>query len=100
MAEQSRSGRDRVRRRHSGTAAEAGGPAEDGRIAEPPAGEEAPAGGATPEDRAESDAERRRRRAAFLHELAEARELRARVHPRRTKERRMREAARMRTFRF
>ncbi|AUG78361.1 hypothetical protein CFP65_3571 [Kitasatospora sp. MMS16-BH015] len=48
----------------------------------------------------ESEAERRRRRAVFLRELAEARELRARVQPRRTKERRMREALRMRTFRI
>ncbi|WP_354641421.1 hypothetical protein [Kitasatospora camelliae] len=48
----------------------------------------------------ETDAERRKRRAVFLRELAEARELRARVQPRRTKERRMREAMRMRTFRI
>ncbi|MFB7950429.1 hypothetical protein ACFC6L_36645 [Kitasatospora phosalacinea] len=53
----------------------------------------------TPETEAETDAERRKRRAVFLRELAEARELRARVQPRRTKERRMREALRMRTFR-
>ncbi|RKE20109.1 hypothetical protein [Streptomyces sp. TLI_171] len=49
---------------------------------------------------AETDAQRRKRRAVFLRELAEARELRARVQPRRTKERRMREALRMRTFRI
>jgi hypothetical protein len=48
----------------------------------------------------ETEAERRRRRAVFLRELAEARELRARVQPRKTKERRMREALRMRTFRI
>ncbi|MFG2823158.1 hypothetical protein ACGFX4_27470 [Kitasatospora sp. NPDC048365] len=48
----------------------------------------------------ETEAERRKRRAVFLRELAEARELRARVQPRRTKERRMREAMRMRTFRI
>ncbi|MFF0292972.1 hypothetical protein ACFYST_07245 [Kitasatospora sp. NPDC004614] len=48
----------------------------------------------------DADADRRRRRAVFLRELAEARELRARVQPRRTKERRMREAMRMRTFRI
>ncbi|WP_441251482.1 hypothetical protein [Kitasatospora sp. McL0602] len=48
----------------------------------------------------ETEAQRRRRRAVFLRELAEARELRARVQPRRTKERRMREALRMRTFRI
>ncbi|MGW4895280.1 hypothetical protein ACWEQL_23865 [Kitasatospora sp. NPDC004240] len=48
----------------------------------------------------ETEAERRKRRAVFLRELAEARELRERVQPRRTKERRMREAMRMRTFRI
>ncbi|MFJ1753909.1 hypothetical protein [Kitasatospora sp. NPDC088134] len=53
-----------------------------------------------PESGAETAAERRKRRAVFLRELAEARELRARVQPRRTKERRMREALRMRTFRI
>ena len=51
-------------------------------------------------DHPETETERRRRRALFLRELAEARELRARVQPRRTKERRMREAMRMRTFRI
>ncbi len=51
-------------------------------------------------DPPENEAQRRRRRATFLRELAEARELRARVQPRRTKERRMREALRMRTFRI
>jgi hypothetical protein len=51
-------------------------------------------------DNAESDADRRRRRARFLRELAEARALRARVQPRRTKvERLRRHALRMRTFR-
>ncbi|MER8186704.1 hypothetical protein [Kitasatospora sp. NPDC094015] len=48
----------------------------------------------------ETAADRRKRRAVFLRELAEARELRARVQPRRTKERRLREAMRMRTFRI
>ena len=48
----------------------------------------------------ETPAERRRRRAAFLRELTEARELQARVHPRRTKNERMRQAVRMRTFRI
>ncbi|MFI6444989.1 hypothetical protein [Kitasatospora sp. NPDC050543] len=48
----------------------------------------------------ETETERRKRRAVFLRELTEARELRARVQPRRTKERRMREAMRMRTFRI
>ncbi|MGN5379319.1 hypothetical protein ACQ4WX_24455 [Streptomyces lasalocidi] len=47
-----------------------------------------------------SDAERRRRRAEFLRDLAEARELRARVQPRRAKAARLRHAQRMRTFRW
>ena len=49
--------------------------------------------------RPETALERRRRRAAFLRELTEARELRARLYPRRTKAARMRQAVRMRTFR-
>ncbi|MCL6668317.1 hypothetical protein ACFV29_33495 [Streptomyces sp. NPDC059690] len=58
-----------------------------------------------PESRAdtsqqETDAERRRRRARFLRELAEARELRDRVQPRRAKVARLRHAMRMRTFRW
>ncbi|MFJ3306174.1 hypothetical protein ACIPSA_24210 [Streptomyces sp. NPDC086549] len=48
----------------------------------------------------ETDAERRRRRALFLRELAEARELRDRVQPRRAKAARLRHAMRMRTFRW
>jgi hypothetical protein len=47
----------------------------------------------------ESAAERRRRRAAFLAELAEARALRERVAPRRARTARLRAALRMRTFR-
>jgi hypothetical protein len=47
-----------------------------------------------------SDAERRRRRARFLRDLAEARELRDRVQPRRVKTARLRHAMRMRTFRW
>ncbi|MBK3645292.1 MULTISPECIES: hypothetical protein [unclassified Streptomyces] len=58
-----------------------------------------------PESRAdtsqqETDIERRRRRARFLRELAEARELRDRVQPRRAKAARLRHAMRMRTFRW
>ncbi|MEU1051663.1 hypothetical protein [Streptomyces sp. NPDC005876] len=49
---------------------------------------------------AEPDAERRRRRARFLRELAEARELRDRVQPRRAKVARLRQALRMSTFRW
>ncbi|MFE9453070.1 hypothetical protein [Streptomyces sp. NPDC006739] len=49
---------------------------------------------------AETDAERRRRRAQFLRDLAEARELRDRVQPRRAKAARLRHAMRMRTFRW
>ncbi|MGC9500820.1 hypothetical protein [Streptomyces sp. WG7] len=48
----------------------------------------------------EGDAERRRRRAQFLRDLAEARELRDRVQPRRAKAARLRHAMRMRTFRW
>ncbi|WJV47700.1 hypothetical protein [Streptomyces flavofungini] len=50
--------------------------------------------------RRETEAERRRRRAQFLHELTEARELRARVTPRRARAARLRQAMRMRTFRW
>ncbi|MEU9096708.1 hypothetical protein [Streptomyces sp. NPDC048361] len=48
----------------------------------------------------ESDAERRRRRAHFLRELHEAKALRDRVQPRRARAARMRQAMRMRTFRW
>lgn len=44
--------------------------------------------------------ERRRRRAVFLRELAEARQLRERVQPRRTRNERLRQSLRMRTFRI
>ncbi|MEU9474199.1 hypothetical protein [Streptomyces sp. NPDC048191] len=47
-----------------------------------------------------TDAERRQRRAQFLRDLAEARELRARVQPRRAKAARLRHEMRMRTFRW
>ncbi|MGP3978498.1 hypothetical protein ACTWQF_31720 [Streptomyces sp. 8N114] len=48
-----------------------------------------------------ADAERLRRRARFLRELNEAKELRERVHPRRSRAvRRRRQALRMRTFRW
>ncbi|MFC4328744.1 hypothetical protein ACFPC0_13045 [Streptomyces andamanensis] len=49
---------------------------------------------------ADTEAERRRRRAQFLRDLAEARELRDRVQPRRAKAARLRHAMRMRTFRW
>ncbi|WP_405645839.1 hypothetical protein [Streptomyces sp. NBC_00019] len=52
------------------------------------------------ESQPETDAERRRRRAQFLRDLAEARELRDRVQPRRAKAARLRHAMRMRTFRW
>ncbi|MER5184869.1 hypothetical protein ABT009_42430 [Streptomyces sp. NPDC002896] len=48
----------------------------------------------------EREAERRRRRAQFLRDLHEARELRDRVQPRRARAARMRQAMRMRTFRW
>ncbi|WP_314177936.1 hypothetical protein [Streptomyces winkii] len=60
------------------------------------------AGGGTagrPRD-AETDADRLRRRANFLRERNEARELRDRVQPRRSRTARMRQAMRMRTFRW
>jgi hypothetical protein len=48
-----------------------------------------------------ADPDRSRRRAQFLRELYEARELRARVQPRRARAARMRrQAVRMRTFRW
>ncbi|WEO96549.1 hypothetical protein A6P39_022360 [Streptomyces sp. FXJ1.172] len=47
-----------------------------------------------------TDAERRRRRAQFLRDLAEARALRDRVQPRRAKAARLRHELRMRTFRW
>ncbi|GAA2314785.1 hypothetical protein OKJ48_04900 [Streptomyces kunmingensis] len=56
--------------------------------------------GPVPGEPMESDAERRRRRALFLRELTEARELRARVQPRRARAARMRRQMRMRTFRW
>jgi hypothetical protein len=59
-----------------------------------------PVGGPVPGEAMESDAERRRRRALFLRELTEARELRARVQPRRARAARMRRQMRMRTFRW
>ncbi|MFI1754688.1 hypothetical protein [Streptomyces sp. NPDC020571] len=55
---------------------------------------------AVPEEEREREAERRRRRAQFLRDLAEARQLRDRVQPRRVKTARLRHAMRMRTFRW
>jgi hypothetical protein len=48
----------------------------------------------------ERGVERRRKRALFLRELHEARELRDRVKPRRARAARMRQQMRMRTFRW
>ncbi|WP_428953687.1 hypothetical protein [Streptomyces sp. cg35] len=61
---------------------------------------EGPDRGPEPGEPMESDAERRRRRAMFLRELTEARELRDRVQPRRARAARMRQQMRMRTFRW
>lgn len=47
-----------------------------------------------------SEQERRRKRASFLRELDEARELRDRVQPRRARAARLRQQMRMRTFRW
>ncbi|MFJ1858568.1 hypothetical protein ACIOHA_14810 [Streptomyces anulatus] len=52
------------------------------------------------EDAQESDVARRRRRAQFLRELHEAKQLRDRVQPRRARAARMRQQMRMRTFRW
>ncbi|WP_406382739.1 hypothetical protein [Streptomyces sp. NBC_01618] len=52
------------------------------------------------EDLRETEAARRRRRAQFLRELHEAKALRDRVQPRRARAARMRQAMRMRTFRW
>ncbi|THA70921.1 hypothetical protein E6R60_29270 [Streptomyces sp. A0642] len=52
------------------------------------------------QDAPETEAQRRRRRAQFLRELNEAKALRDRVQPRRVKAARMRQAMRMRTFRW
>lgn len=60
-----------------------------------------PAPGPPPRSRATStERDRRRRRAHFLRELDEAKELRERVHPRRARAARMRQALLMRTFRW
>ncbi|MEU6018234.1 hypothetical protein ABZ826_30675 [Streptomyces sp. NPDC047515] len=53
-----------------------------------------------PQDPQETEAARRRRRARFLRELHEAKALRDRVQPRRARAARMRQAMRMRTFRW
>lgn len=71
------------------------GPMPDRKRREQPDGESGPD---RPEQ--ETDAERRRRRALFLRELTEARELRDRVQPRRARAARMRQQMRMRTFRW
>jgi hypothetical protein len=55
---------------------------------------------APPETAADTPADRRRRRARLLAEIAEARALRARVTPRRTRNARLRQALLMRTFRW
>ncbi|MGW7551024.1 hypothetical protein [Streptomyces rimosus] len=68
-------------------------------LTEPPESSEAP----EPDGLAtggENDAARRRRRAQFLRDLNEAKELRDRVQPRRARAARMRQAMRMRTFRW
>jgi hypothetical protein len=59
-----------------------------------------PANARSGESPPETDAERRRRRAQFLRELHEAKALRERVQPRRARAARMRQAMRMRTFRW
>ncbi|WP_433890692.1 hypothetical protein [Streptomyces sp. CA-111067] len=51
-------------------------------------------------DTPDRDTERRRKRALFLRELNEAKELRERVQPRRAHTARLRQQMRMRTFRW
>lgn len=53
-----------------------------------------------PQAQHERERERRHKRAAFLRELDEAKELRDRVQPRRARAARMRQQMRMRTFRW
>ncbi|GGX93210.1 hypothetical protein [Streptomyces hiroshimensis] len=60
----------------------------------------APGSRTEPGPGAEEEADRRRRRAQFLRELNEAKELRDRVQPRRARAARMRQQMRMRTFRW
>ncbi|MGW8556304.1 hypothetical protein [Streptomyces tubercidicus] len=61
---------------------------------------DAVADGQDPSPEAGNEAARRRRRAQFLRELHEAKALRDRVQPRRARAERMRQAVRMRTFRW
>ncbi|MCX5196387.1 hypothetical protein OOK31_21225 [Streptomyces sp. NBC_00249] len=56
--------------------------------------------GSEPDAAPETAAQRRARRAQFLRDLHEARELRDRVQPRRARAARMRQQMRMRTFRW
>ncbi|MGH3342369.1 MAG: hypothetical protein ACRDPK_05675 [Carbonactinosporaceae bacterium] len=58
-----------------------------------------PGGTAPPAEPTAQSAERQRRRAVFLRELAEARALRQRVTPRRSRAARLRRAMRLRPFR-
>jgi hypothetical protein len=68
---------------------------------EPAEGTEPPAPREEGEPVPAPDLERRRRRAEFLRDLKEARELRDRVHPRRARAARMRrQQLRMRSFRW
>jgi hypothetical protein len=55
---------------------------------------------AVPRAQHDRELERRHKRAAFLRELDEAKELRDRVQPRRARAARMRQQMRMRTFRW
>jgi hypothetical protein len=64
------------------------------------ADDKAPAPDSTRSGTGAADTERLRRRARFLRERSEARALRDRVQPRRARNARMRQAMRMRTFRW
>jgi hypothetical protein len=67
--------------------------------APPRKSQQAQAGQSAPMTRAQAERERRLRRARFLAELAEARELRKRVMPRRTRNAEL-HARLLRTFRY
>ncbi|MQY05378.1 hypothetical protein [Actinomadura macrotermitis] len=91
--------RDREQRRRRGERVRESAPDPPGQDRDAEAGEESAvelAGDLTPEE----TRERLRRRAAFLRELAEARELRERVTPHRSRRARIHAALRHRTFRI
>jgi hypothetical protein len=67
---------------------------------DPDANPEADLATSGPDPETDPEGERRRRRAQFLRDLHEAKALRERVQPRRARAARMRQAMRMRSFRW